>query len=112
MTSEIVTTARGNVAFLSESGVRELMTRIAVAPSTDVYLFYPYMPMLPFLTAREHVSRYDIFVPGYTLPSQYQEACVSSIRRALWVVIDRTWTDGAFVGNCSHRCEMLRLQRE
>ena len=95
--SEIVTTARGNVAFLSESGVRELMTRIAAAPSTDAYLFYPYMPMLPFLTAREHVSRYDIFVPGYTLPSQYHEACISSMRRALWVVIDRNLTDAAFV---------------
>ena len=28
-----------------------------------------------FLTAREHVSKYDIFVPGYTTPAQYREAC-------------------------------------
>ena len=45
--------------------------------------------MLPFLAAREQVSKYDVFVPGYTLPSQYQDACISVMRHASWVVIDR-----------------------
>ena len=49
--------------------------------------------MLPFLTAREQVSKYDVFMPGYTLPSQYQDACISVMRHASWVVIDRRWTD-------------------
>ena len=76
---------------------RDLAERIAATPADDAYFFYPYMPMLPFLTARRHVSRYDIFTPGYTLPSQYKEACVSAIRNASWLVIDRNWTDREFL---------------
>jgi hypothetical protein len=49
--------------------------------------------MLSFLSGREQVSKYDIFVPGYTLPSQYQDACISVMRHASWVVIDRRLTD-------------------
>ena len=49
--------------------------------------------MLSFLTAREQVSKYDLFMPGYTLPSQYQDACISVMRHASWVVIDRRLTD-------------------
>ena len=73
------------------------MARIAATPSSDRYFFYPYMPMLPFLTAREHVSKYDIFMPGYTTPSQYHEACISALRRASWLVVDRNWTDPIFL---------------
>ena len=47
--------------------------------------------MVPFLTAREHVSKYDLFTPGFTSPSQYQEACISVLRHASWLVIDRNW---------------------
>jgi len=98
LSGEIVTTPRGRVAFpLDRNGDRELLTRIAATPSGDAYLFYPYMPMLPFLTARVHVSKSDIFFPGYTLPSQYQEACISAMRRASWVVIDRNRTDPTFL---------------
>jgi hypothetical protein len=74
-----------------------LMARIAATPPSDGYFFYPFMPMLPFLTARKHVSNYDIFVPGYTTPSQYQEACTSALRHASWVVVDRNWTDPNFL---------------
>ena len=73
------------------------IARIASTPSGDRFLFYPYMPLLPFLTAREHVAAYDIFVPGYTLASQYREACGATMRDAAWLVIDRTWTDPAFL---------------
>ena len=92
----IVTMARGQVMFapmLDPLGGRELAARIAATPSGDAYFFYPYDAMLPFLAARRHVSRYDTFTPGYTLPSQYQEACVSVMRNASWVVIDRSWTN-------------------
>jgi hypothetical protein len=71
---------------------RELAERIAGTPAGEAYFFYPYDPMLPFLTARRHVSKYDIFTPGYTSPSEYQEACISAMRDASWVVMDRTWT--------------------
>jgi hypothetical protein len=94
--AEIVPTPRGNVALLGQPGVpglRELLARIAAMPSDDAYFFYPYLPMLPFLSAREQVSKYDLFMPGYTLPSQYQDACISVMRHASWVVIDRRSTD-------------------
>jgi hypothetical protein len=74
-------------------GMQELAARIAATPPGDAYFFYPCDAMLPFLTARRHASRYDIFTPGWTLPSRYQEACVSAMRGASWVVIDREKTD-------------------
>jgi hypothetical protein len=87
---ELIATPRGRVMFY---GTRELMPRIAATPSLDPYFFYPFIPMLPFLTAREHVSKYDTFIPGYTTPSQYQEACISAMRRASWLVFltDPNW---------------------
>ena len=92
--AEIVPTPRGGVAFFGrETGFPELLVRIAATPSGDAYFFYPYLPMLAFLTAREQVSKYDLFVPGATLPSQYQATCISVMRHASWVVINRNQTD-------------------
>jgi len=88
---EIVRMPRGGISFPMH-GMHGLAARIAATPSADAYFFYPYDAMLPFLTARQHVSRYDTFTPGYTLPSQYHEACVSVMRDASWVVIDRQYT--------------------
>jgi hypothetical protein len=93
---ELVATPRGRATFLDD-GTRQLMARIAAAPSSDRYLFYPRMAMLPFLTARDHVSKYDVFTPGYTTPTQYQEACISALRHASWLVIDRNWSDPDFL---------------
>jgi hypothetical protein len=90
---EIVSTPRGGMAFFVLPGLPELLARIAATPSGDAYFFYPTLSMLSFLTAREQVSKYDLFMPGYTLPSQYQDACISVMRHASWVVIDRRETD-------------------
>jgi hypothetical protein len=92
---ELVATPRGRVKFFYD-GTRELLARIAAAPASDAYFFYPHLALLPFLTAREHVSKYDIFTPGYTSPPQYQEACLSAMSRASWLVIDRNWTASYF----------------
>ena len=89
----IVPTPRGGVVFVGSPGAPEMLARIAAMPSGDAYFFYPYLPMFRFLTAREQVSKYDIFMPGYTLPSQYHDACISVMRHASWVVIDRRATD-------------------
>jgi len=86
-------TPRGKAAFLFIKDVPELLPKIAAAPSQDRFFFYPYMPMLPFLTAREHVSKYDILVPAYTTPAQYKDACLSAVRHASWAVIDRRFAD-------------------
>jgi hypothetical protein len=94
---KIVPTPRGGVAFFGQPGAPELLARIAATPSGDAYFFYPFISMLPFLTAREHLSKYDVFTPGYTLPSEYQDACISVMRHASWVVIDRRWTNPNFL---------------
>jgi hypothetical protein len=38
----------------------------------------------------------DLFLPQRTTPAQYAGACVQTVRRADWVVIDRSWTSAAF----------------
>jgi hypothetical protein len=95
--TEIVQTPRGDVAlygaYTAQRGVPELLANIAATPSGDAYFFYPYDAMLPFLTGREQVSKYELFQPGYTTPAQYTEACRSVMRRASWVVVDQLWTD-------------------
>jgi hypothetical protein len=91
--AEIVPTPRGGAKIFAQPGAPQLLTRIAATPFGDAYFFYPLVSMLPFLAAREQVSKYDVFVPGYTLPSQYQDACLSVMRHASWVVIDRRGTD-------------------
>jgi len=91
--TDTTTGPRGDVAFIQQPGASEMLARIVAMPSGETVFFYPVMPLLPFLAAREHISKYDIFTPGFTLPSQYQDACQSVMRTASWVVIDRNWTD-------------------
>jgi hypothetical protein len=51
------------------------------------------MEMLPFLVAQRQASQYDLFVPNYTTPAQFRETCLSVLRHAKWIVIDRTWAE-------------------
>jgi hypothetical protein len=91
--TEVMPTPRGGLAFFKLDGAPEMIGRIASLPPGDGFFFYPFMPMMPFLTAREQVSKYDILTPGYSLPSQYQDACLAVMRHATWIVIDRLWMD-------------------
>ncbi|MGZ5927452.1 MAG: hypothetical protein ACXWLJ_12315, partial [Rhizomicrobium sp.] len=91
-----VATAAGNVRIVGAYGEPELLTRIAAIGAGQRFLFYPYDPMLSFLTGHEHVARLDLFLPQRTTPAVYGEACVQTIRRADWVVLDRSWTNAAF----------------
>jgi hypothetical protein len=97
LAAEILSTPRGNVRpfdqFTAHRGLPELLAAIAATPPGDAYFFYPYDALLPFLTGRAHVSKYDLFTPVYTTPAQYEEASRAVIRDASWVVVDRYWTD-------------------
>ena len=84
-----VATAAGKVRFVHAYGEPELLKRIATIESDRRFLFYPYDPMLEFLTGREHVASFDVFLPQYTTPAQYADVCVQTVRHADWVVIDR-----------------------
>jgi hypothetical protein len=95
--SPSVRTTRGAIVAVELPGLPDLLQRIEATPPADAFFFYPDMPMMPFLTARNHVSRINIFTPEYTLPTQYQEACVSVMRKAAWLIVDRKWTDPVFL---------------
>jgi len=95
--AEVMPTPRGGMAFFQLDGAPEVLARIAALPPGDGWFFYPFMPMMPFLSGQDHVSRYDILTPGYSLPAQYRDACESVTRRAVWVVVDRRWMDADFL---------------
>lgn len=88
--TEVTQTPRGGVEFIDLPDVRQLLARIQATPSTDAYFFYPYMPMIPFLSAHRQVSKYEIFVPEYTSAAQYRDACAAVVKHATWVVFDRS----------------------
>lgn len=90
----ITPTSRGPVAFMRhQEQVPRVIAQLAALPPGDAYFFYPYVPMLPYLASRHDIARYDVFLPGYTRPSQYQETCNTVLGRAHWLVIDRTLAD-------------------
>lgn len=85
-----VETPRGLVKLMTrEAGAVEALRHIMDLPEGDAVFFYPNSPLLPFLTARVHPARVDIFLPSHTTPEQYEEACVSAMNLAAWVVIER-----------------------
>ena len=91
-----VPTARGLVVRRANSWTDDFAALVAqidgVSPG-DAFFFYPYSPMLPYLTARRHVGALDVMTPGYTTAEQFHETCVRVVSQAQWVVIDRMWSD-------------------
>ncbi len=80
---------RGDVKFITPEGEAEITRRVVALPAGERVFFYPFLPTVSFLTARRQVSRYDVFAPGYNLPAQFLETCLSVFQEATWVVIDR-----------------------
>ncbi len=91
-----ILTARGEAMFPFPDPAA-LVTRLAAEPASERVFFYPYMPMVPYLTGRRQVSRYDVFVPYFTTDLQYQEACTQMLQQASLVVVDWRWADTAFL---------------
>lgn len=91
-----IVTAAGKVRIVGANGEPELLKRIAAIGAGQRFLFYPYDPMLSFLTGHEHIARLDLFLPQRTTPAVYTQACMQTVRRADWVVIDRSWTNATF----------------
>jgi hypothetical protein len=89
--AQVVETPRGEVSYhrYDTPGTRETVTWLTAAPAQDKFFFYPYLQTLAWMARRTQVSRYDVFIPYYTTPAQYQEACLDVMRQASWVVFDR-----------------------
>ena len=88
--AKIVPTPRGGVAFLDSQGRTaccHASRRRHGMFTSSIHCFHAAIP-----DCAEQVSKYDVFMPGYTLPSQYHDACLSVMGHASWVVIDRRRT--------------------
>jgi len=92
-----IATPGGPATFPFSSGMPQIIRQVDSLPAVDGYFYYPYLPLMPFLTGRSQVSQYDVFVPGYTLASQYRRACRSVMRSASWVIIDQTEIDPGYL---------------
>ena len=91
-----VETSRGLVMRIDNSRTNDfavLMQQIGLVPPGDAFFFYPYNPMLPYLTGRRHTAPLDVMVPGYTDAAQFRATCVQVVREAQWLVIDVVWID-------------------
>jgi hypothetical protein len=76
-----------------------LVAQIDRVPPADAFFFYPYSPMLPYLTGRRHVAALDVMVPEYTTAEQFRETCVRVVRDARWLVVERLLTDPSVLRN-------------
>ena len=86
-----VETPRGLVMRVDNSWTNDfavLMKQITLIPPGDAFFFYPYSPMLPYLTGRRHAAPLDVMAPGYTDAAQFRATCVQVVREAQWLVVD------------------------
>jgi len=81
-------TPRGSVKVLRPD-TRLIIQRIMDLPPNDTIFFYPYEPLLAFLTDRVNPSRLNVFVPNYTTVADFENECRSVTRSAKWIVVDR-----------------------
>ncbi len=98
--SPVVATVRGLIVpgrDLSAGDFAALVFQVDRVPAGSAFFFYPYSPLLPYLTGRRHAAAVDVMVPGYTSAEQFRNACVRVATEAQWVVIDRRWSDPNFL---------------
>jgi hypothetical protein len=81
-------TPRGSVKVLRADGTRLIIQRIEDLPPNDTIFFYPYDPLLAFLSDRANPSRLDVFIPNYTTAAQFENECRSVTRSAKWIIVD------------------------
>ncbi|MBV9753102.1 MAG: hypothetical protein JO188_11320 [Hyphomicrobiales bacterium] len=92
--TKLTHTPRGDVA-LREDGAADLVDQLN-SDSASTF-FYPYMPMLPYLTAKEQAAKYDVFVPHYTTAEQYRETCAEITAGASVIVLNTLWDNEDFL---------------
>ena len=98
--SPVVATARGLTVpggDLQPADFAALVFQIDRVPAGSAFFFYPYSPLLPYLTGRRHAAAIDVMVPGYTPVEQFRKTCERVTTEAQWVVIDRQWSDPTFL---------------
>ncbi len=97
--SPAVATARGPIVpdrDLPAPDFAALMFQLDGIPTGSAFFFYPYSPLLPYLTGRRHAAAVDVMIPGYTSAEQFRDTCMRVATEAEWVVIDRKWSPSFF----------------
>jgi hypothetical protein len=92
----VVVTARGPIRPSPNLVAPEFATlvgEIDKVPASNALFFYPYGPLLPYLTGRRHAAAVDVMIPGYTIAEHFRKTCVQVASDAQWVVIDRLLSD-------------------
>jgi len=90
-----VETPRGRIVRFANAWTNDfaaLVTQIDRIPPRDAFFFYPYGPMLPYLTGRRHAAALDVMTPGYTDPAEFRATCVQVVTEAQWLVVETGWT--------------------
>jgi hypothetical protein len=80
-------TPRGSVKVLRPD-TKLIIQRIMDLPPDDTIFFYPFDPLLAFLTNRVNPSRLDVFLPNYTTVAEFENECRSVTRSAKWIIVD------------------------
>jgi hypothetical protein len=90
-----VATAVGPVKLMAgeKHGGEQMIQFVQSQPASDRFLFYPYLPMVPYLTQRQEVPPLDLTTPEYTKKHQYFDLCTAATSQANWVVVDTVWAD-------------------
>lgn len=89
-------TARGSIRPSPNLVALELATlvrEIDKVPPSKALFFYPYDPLLPYLTGRRHAAAVDVMIPGFTIVEHFRRTCAEVKTEAQWVVIDRQLSD-------------------
>ena len=90
-----VETPRGRIVRFANAWTNDfaaLVTQIDRIPPRDAFFFYPYGPMLPYLTGRRHAAALDVMTPGYTDPAEFRATCIQVVTEAQWLVVETGWT--------------------
>lgn len=92
----VVVTARGSIKPSPNVEAHELAALVGeiekVSPG-NAFFFYPYDPLLPYLTGRRHAAAVDVMIPGFTDAEHFRRTCVQVAAQVQWVVIDRRLSD-------------------
>src|SRR5439155_1686305 len=56
-----------------------IVAQLERTPPGDAFFFYPFCPMLPYLTGRRHVAAIDVMTPAYTPVEHFRETCARAV---------------------------------
>lgn len=90
--ADAIATPAGSLVIPLTGGEKDVIRLISTLPAADRILFYPYIPLMPYVVGRPQVGPIDEFLPYYTTPEQYRSSCRAALKTANWFILERSWT--------------------